>query len=339
MTQSRVQGSNSVLSLRNVSVDYRTKVGTVRAVADVSLEVAPGESLGIVGESGCGKSTLARAILQLPRPTAGVIAYRDKELTVLSGAALRRLRPELQLVFQDPISSLNPRRRVRDIVAEPLDIWKLGTKAERAERVSKMLTAVGLDPDVYGRRRPSQMSGGQCQRVAIARALISGTKVLLCDEAISSLDVSLRAQVINLIEDLKAEFGFALIFIAHDLGVVKNISDRVAVMYLGRVVELGNTDDIYADPAHPYTLGLLRAVPSIETDQESTADVVPGEPPSPINPPSGCHFRTRCPFAQQVCADEVPQLRPIGTTGRTVACHFPLTGTDAASRAFTDRAS
>jgi peptide/nickel transport system ATP-binding protein len=338
MTQTGAQAINPILSLRGVSVDYRTKAGLVRAVADVSLDVAQGESLSIVGESGCGKSTLARAILQLPRPTAGAIAYQDNDLTTLSGAALRRLRPELQLVFQDPISSLNPRRRVRDIVAEPLDIWSIGTRAERAERVNKMLLAVGLDPDVYAGRRPAQMSGGQCQRVAIARALISGTKILLCDEAISSLDVSLRAQVINLIEDLKAEFGFALLFIAHDLAVVKNISDRVAVMYLGRVVELGNTDDIYADPAHPYTLGLLGAVRSIEMDQETTADVVPGEPPSPINPPSGCPFRTRCPFAQEICAEEIPRLRPIGAGGRTVACHFPLTGSDIASPVFADDA-
>ncbi|MCR2799317.1 ATP-binding cassette domain-containing protein [Microbacterium sp. zg-Y818] len=311
------------LAVEDLVVEYATRAGTVYAVSQVSFELKAGETLGVVGESGCGKSTMARAVLQLPAPKSGSVTFEGADLTTMSAEQVRRLRPELQMVFQDPVSSLNPRRTVRQIVAEPLTIWRRGTRAERMVRADEMLRAVGLNPDDYGDRKPTQLSGGQCQRVAIARALVAGAKVLVCDEPVSSLDVSLRATVLNMLEDLQAEFDLSILFIAHDLAVVKNISDRVMVMYLGKVVEVGDSESLYASPAHPYTLALLESIPEPDPFAPEPRAAIAGDPPSPVNPPSGCRFRTRCPLAQPICAEIEPALTPVSET-HSVACHFPL---------------
>ena len=297
----------------------------VHAVSDVSFDVFEGETLGLVGESGCGKSTTGRAIVQLTRPTAGSVVFEGSDLAAMKGEALRRVRPRLQMIFQDPISSLNPRRRVADIVAEPLAIWGAGDRTARRLKVREVLDAVGLDYDTAGMRRPHEFSGGQCQRISIARALVLEPKVIICDEPVSALDVSVQAQILNLLEDMKQRYGLTLIFIAHDLAVVKNISDRVAVMYLGKLCEVAPSDLLYEAPTHPYTAALLAAIP--EADPAIRPGLLPdalsGEPPSPIDPPSGCRFRTRCPRAQERCAAEEPLMRRIGPD-HFVACHFPL---------------
>ena len=311
------------LAVEDLVVEYATRAGTVYAVSEVSFDLKAGETLGVVGESGCGKSTMARAVLQLPAPKSGSVTFEGTDLTKLSAEQVRKLRPELQMVFQDPVSSLNPRRTVRQIVAEPLTIWRRGTRAERMARADEMLRAVGLNPDDYGDRKPTQLSGGQCQRVAIARALVAGAKVLVCDEPVSSLDVSLRATVLNMLEDLQAEFDLSILFIAHDLAVVKNISDRVMVMYLGKVVEVGDSESLYAAPAHPYTLALLESIPEPDPFAPEPRAAIAGDPPSPVNPPSGCRFRTRCALAQDICAQIEPRLTPVSET-HSVACHFPL---------------
>jgi peptide/nickel transport system ATP-binding protein len=282
-----------------------------------------GETLGLVGESGCGKSTTGRAIVQVEHATSGRIQFNHTEITALNRSDLRTLRTQVQMIFQDPISSLNPRRRVLDIVSEPLTIWKIGSKDERKAAANAMLDRVGIDPEQNGTRRPREFSGGQCQRISIARALVMRPKLLVCDEIVSALDVSVQAQILNLLEDLKAEYDLTVLFIAHDLAVVKNVSDRVAVMYLGRLCEIAPSDVLYEAPAHHYTAALLSA--AVEPDPEATRASVPlpGEPPSPINPPSGCRFRTRCPRAEPRCAEEVPELREIAS-GHQVACHFPI---------------
>ncbi len=300
----------------------------VNAVTDVSIDAKPGETLGLVGESGCGKSTTGKAILQLPPPTGGKVIFDGKDLSSTSGEDLRRLRTQIQMIFQDPISSLNPRRKVEDIVAEGLNIWSIGDKTSRAKKVDDMLLTVGLDPAVARGRRPHQFSGGQCQRISIARAVMTEPKLIICDEPVSALDVSVQAQILNLLEDMKARYGLTLIFIAHDLAVVKNISDRVTVMYLGRICEVGDPNVLYAQPAHPYTAALLSAIPvpdpAVRPDQRQSLS---GEIPSPVSPPSGCRFRTRCPRADEQCVEEVPEMRPFGDD-QFVACHHPLAPDD-----------
>jgi peptide/nickel transport system ATP-binding protein len=306
----------------------------VHAVSGISLDLLVGETLGLVGESGCGKSTTGRAIMQLPPPTSGSVRFEGAELTDLHGNDLRRIRPQMQMIFQDPISSLNPRRKVGDIVAEGLDIWEHGDKASRNEKVDAMLATVGLDPETARGRRPHEFSGGQCQRISIARAVITEPKLIICDEPVSALDVSVQAQILNLLEDMKARYQLTMVFIAHDLAVVKNVSDRVAVMYLGKFCEVGPPDDLYARPAHPYTAALLAAIPEPDPHPRHKATgpltdkVLGGEIPSPTDPPSGCRFRTRCPRAQARCAEEEPKLREVADSpakgGQYVACHFPL---------------
>jgi peptide/nickel transport system ATP-binding protein len=295
----------------------------VHAVSDVSLDIMEGETLGLVGESGCGKTTAGRALMQLPAPVSGTVTFDGIELTALHGEALRRQRPRLQMIFQDPISSLNPRRRIRDIVREGLDIWEMGDKAARDAKVDEVLDAVGIDP-VNGARRPHEFSGGQCQRISIARAVVTDPKLIICDEPVSALDVSVQAQILNLLEDMKRRYGLTLVFIAHDLAVVKNVSDRVLVMYLGKICEVGSPDDIYERPAHPYTAALLAAIPvpdpGVQPDSEK---VLGGEVPSPIHPPSGCRFRSRCPKAQPQCVTDEPEVRLLAPN-HYVACHFPL---------------
>ena len=317
--------SDVVLRLEDLVVEFPAAAGqTVHAVSGISLEVRRGETLGLVGESGCGKSTTGRAIMQLPKPTSGKVVFEGRDITTLSPSELRALRPKLQMIFQDPISSLNPRRRIPDIVGDPLVVW--GRGGEKAKVVPEVLAAVGLDPEQVADRRPHQFSGGQCQRVSIARALVLEPEVLICDEPVSALDVSVQAQILNLLEDMKARYGLTLVFIAHDLGVVRNISDRVAVMYLGKICELGDTEDLFDNPVHPYTRLLVSSIPSMETvsgaDIEK-ADRGRGEMPSPINPPSGCRFRTRCPLATERCATEVPEMREV-RPGRFAACHHPM---------------
>jgi peptide/nickel transport system ATP-binding protein len=306
----------------------------VHAVSDISLDVLEGETLGLVGESGCGKSTTGRAIMQLPRPTSGKVEFGGRDLTQLPGEKLRQVRPELQLIFQDPISSLNPRRKVGDIVREPLEIWSRGDAKKRDAVVDEVLEAVGLDPSVSRGRRPHEFSGGQCQRICIARALVLDPKVIICDEPVSALDVSVQAQILNLLEDMKHRYGLTLIFIAHDLAVVKNVSDRVIVMYLGKLCEVSPPDALYAEPAHPYTAALLSAIPVPDPEASTRVDAAAsGELPSPLAPPSGCRFRTRCPRAEELCAQEEPQMRPIvGSKDHFVACHFPLVDAEDAPR-------
>jgi len=310
----------ALLRVEDLVVEYHLHGAIVHAVSGVSLEIFPGETLGLVGESGCGKSTLGRAVLQLVRPTSGRVRFDGKDLVAMRGEPLRLERRRLQLIFQDPIASLNPRRRIGDIVAEPLVIAGVG-KAERERRVREVLGAVGLDPDLTMGRLPHEFSGGQCQRISIARALVLEPQLLICDEPVSALDVLIRAQILNLLEAMKARYGLTLLFIAHDLAVVKAVSDRVAVMYLGKVVEVAETQALFRAPAHPYTSVLLEAIPLPDPSVVPAENVPVGEPPSPIAPPSGCRFRTRCPLAAEICAREVPPLRDLGNN-HFAACHF-----------------
>jgi peptide/nickel transport system ATP-binding protein len=315
----------NVVSVRDLVMEFPLSRGvTVRAVSGVSFDIRRGETLGLVGESGCGKSTTARAVMQLPAPTRGSVKIEGVELTELDANALREQRRHFQMIFQDPISSLNPRRRVEDIVSMPLDILREGTPAQRKARTRDVIEAVGLDPNTTLDRRPFQFSGGQCQRISIARALVLNPSVLICDEPVSALDVSIQAQIVNLLQDMKARYDLTMLFISHDLSIVKNVCDRVAVMYLGRVCEMADSHSLYKQPRHPYTAALLSAVP--EPDPEKPLRKVAmtqGELPSPIAPPAGCRFHTRCPYVQPKCSAEVPPLNNLGN-GRSVACHFPL---------------
>jgi oligopeptide transport system ATP-binding protein len=299
----------------------RRRVGAVHAVDGVSFVVHQGETLGLVGESGCGKSTTGRTILQLYRPTSGKVFYKDKDLTTMKPEAVRMMRREMQMIFQDPYASLNPRMTVRDIIGEPLMAFGAASGKEIDERVAQLLKLVKLNPD-YGGRYPHEFSGGQRQRIGVARALAMNPSFIVCDEPISALDVSIQAQVVNLLEDLQKEFNLTYLFIAHDLSMVRHISDRVAVMYLGKIMELTDRNELYANPLHPYTQALLSAIPVADPVFAKTRrrQVLQGDVPSPVNPPSGCRFRTRCPIAIEYCAQEVPEWREI-RPGHFAACH------------------
>ncbi|MEW9547388.1 oligopeptide/dipeptide ABC transporter ATP-binding protein [Nonomuraea sp. NPDC050783] len=307
-----------LLRVEDLVVEFPAGRGrVVSAVAGVGFDLRRGETLGIVGESGCGKSSAARALVQLPPPRSGSVRLDGLELTALRGEALRRTRRRLQMVFQDPISSLNPRRRVRDIVGEGPRVWRLP-----GDRVDEVLEAVGLDPRTAAERRPHEFSGGQCQRISIARALILEPEVVICDEPVSALDVSVQAQILGLLEDLKARYRLTLVFIAHDLAVVKNVSDRILVMYLGKVCELAPGEELVSRPAHPYTRALIASIPGGGRALPPADALISGEPPSPVEPPSGCRFRTRCPRATARCSLEEPQIRQVGED-HWLACHNP----------------
>ena len=323
------ESDKMVLRVENLVMEFPAGIHqVVHAVSDISFDVQRGETLGIVGESGCGKSTTARAIVQLPKPTSGTVLLdpgtdAEIELTAKEGEELRAIRPRIQMIFQDPISSLNPRRRVRDIVAEGLSIWREEHPDVDVEApVDEVLTAVGLDPEVAASRRPHQFSGGQCQRISIARALALNPEILICDEPVSALDVSVQAQIINILEEMKERYGLTLIFISHDLSVVRNVSDRVVVMYLGKVCEVGDSNTLFSEPAHPYTRVLLASAPEPSAVVDESESAIGDELPSPMDPPSGCRFRTRCPRTTGLCASEEPVMAKVGLD-HFVACHFP----------------
>ncbi len=325
--QSSRDTGEPILEVRNLVKHYPAPGGQfggkrqVKAVDDVSFTLHRGETLGIVGESGCGKSTLARAILRLVEPTSGQVMFGGEDLARLPPRAMRARRCQLQIIFQDPYASLNPRMTVGQIISEPWTIFpNVVPKEKRQERVAELLTCVGLRADDTG-RFPHQFSGGQRQRIGIARALALNPEVIVCDEPVSALDVSIQAQVINLLEEIQEQFGLSYIFIAHDLSIVRHFSDRVAVMYLGKIVEIGSWDDIYNNPLHPYTQALLSAMPEIGTNDRRDRIILEGEVPSPIDPPSGCRFRTRCVKAQARCASESPELA-IRLNSHPCACFF-----------------
>lgn len=296
------------------------QVGQVKAVDNVSFEVFEGETLGIVGESGCGKSTTGRMLMRLIEPTEGNVTFNGKQLTTLTAEEMRKARRDIQMVFQDPYASLNPRHTVAEILEEPLIVHGLGSKKERRERVLNLLKTVGLS-EYHANRYPHQFSGGQRQRIGIARALMTNPKLIIADEPVSALDVSIQAQVLNLMQQLQQEMKLTYIFIAHDLGVVRHISDRVGVMYLGKIVELATSESLYEEPLHPYTQALLAAVPVPDPDFVKVSKVLQGDIPSPSNPPSGCTFHTRCPFAKGACKEIIPVLREV-KAGHSVACHL-----------------
>ena len=315
---------DSVLTVRDLTVEFRVaKDKIVKAVSGLSFDVIRGETLAIVGESGCGKTTLARAVLQLPPPNSGEVVLDGTDLTSLPKENLRSARTSMQMIFQDPISSLDPRMTVHQLIDEPLEIWGRGTRAERDERINNLLNNVGLEPELVLNRRSYEFSGGQCQRISIARALALDPRMLICDEPVSALDVSIQAQILNLLQDMKDQFGLTMVFISHDLAVVKAVSDRVMVMYLGKICEIAAPEALYSKPAHHYTKALLDSVPIADPTRQRKTELLQGEPPSPMNPPTGCRFRTRCAAATLLCAEQEPQLREV-SPGQFVACHHPI---------------
>ncbi len=315
---------DALLSAKDLVVQFPAgRKRVVHAVSSVSFDLMQGETLGIVGESGCGKSTVAKAIVRLVDITAGEVIYDGRNLAALKGEDLRKVRPRLQMIFQDPISSLNPRRRVRDVIAEGLAVWGNNSSSWRHNRVDELMEAVGVEAS-FGSRRPHELSGGQCQRIGIARALALEPEVLICDEPVSALDVSIQAQILNLLQDMKKRYGLTMLFISHDLSVVKNVSDRIAVMYLGKVCEIGSITEIYSHPAHPYTRALLAAIPQPASTVEPHEGDIDGELPSATEPPSGCRFHSRCPKATEICHQEEPVSKRLGDADHYVACHHPV---------------
>ena len=328
----RTSASSEFLELRHVVKEFpvtagavlQRKVGSIKAVSDVSFTIGKGETFGLVGESGCGKTTIGRLIVGLEKITSGEIEFDGTDISKLRGAELRRRRRDLQLMFQDPYASLNPRMRVGSIIREPLLVQKIGTKAEQQSRVRQLLQEVGLSPastDLY----PHEFSGGQRQRIGLARALALNPKLIVADEPVSALDVSIRSQILNLMNGLQATHGLTYLVISHDLSVVKYLSDRIGVMYLGKLVELAPSSVVYSSPAHPYTQGLIDAIPEPNPSRERSknAEPIKGELPSALNPPSGCRFRTRCPRAKEICAEVEPPMVSFGPR-HLAACHFPL---------------
>jgi len=331
MTIAGERGAEKLLEVRDVVQEFAVrgpggvKGAKVHAVSGVSFDMWRGETLGVVGETGSGKSTLARSVIQAPRPKSGEVRFLGTDLMKLGRRQLNEARRQMQMVYQDPFGSLDPRWRVMELVEEPLLGYGVKPASKRRERVCELLELVGMDPGVFGRRRPHELSGGQCQRIAIARAIALNPALIVCDEAVASLDVLIQAQVLNLFERLRTELGLSYLFISHDLALVKQVSDRVAVMHLGQLVEIGPSEDLYRRPLHPYTSALLNSIPGLDpaTGKVRRPAAPKGEPPSPINPPSGCRFRTRCPLAQARCEQEAPPLREL-FPGHQVACHFPL---------------
>jgi peptide/nickel transport system ATP-binding protein len=323
-----------LLSATHLVKTYRSRgAARVQALSDVSVDIARSETLGVVGESGSGKSTLARAILALPAPDGGTVRFAGEDVLAATGKELRTVRHNMQMVFQDPLSSLNPSHRIIDIVEMPLLVARRGDAAERRECVMETLRSVGLDGELIGHRRPYELSGGQCQRVSLARALVLRPQLLICDEPVSALDVSVQAQVLNLLEDAKEAYKLTMLFISHDLSVVRSVSDRVMVMYLGKVCEVAPTDALYAAPAHPYTAILLASVPSLDPAARRRAALPTGETPSPLDVPPGCRFSNRCPRASARCRHEEPAIRELAERpGHFVACHHALAPTGEIAR-------
>ncbi|ANE47358.1 peptide ABC transporter ATP-binding protein [Paenibacillus swuensis] len=325
MSTNTVKNTNeNLIEVKNLKKYFNVGGGnTLKAVNDISFSIRKGETLGMVGESGCGKSTAGRTILRLYEPTEGEVKFEGQDIYKLSPGKMKALRRDMQMIFQDPYASLNPRMTVTDIIGEALDVHHLvNSKQERKKRVEELLDLVGLNPD-HATRYPHEFSGGQRQRIGIARALAVNPKLIICDEPISALDVSIQAQVVNLLQDLQRKMGLTYLFIAHDLSMVKHISDRVAVMYLGKMVELAESNELYDNPLHPYTKALMSAIPIPDPEVEANRDriVLKGELPSPVNPPSGCYFRTRCPLATEECAKREPEFRE-AQPGHFVACHY-----------------
>lgn len=317
------QASDVLLRVEDLVIEYKTGRGTsFEAVAGVSFDIMPGETVAIVGESGCGKSTLAKGVMQLLPTKSGSVALNGVEITAMKREELRQVRPNMQMIFQDSISSLDPHMTVRQIVDQPLKVWGRGSDEERKKKVDDLLKSVNLESEAVGDRKSKDFSGGQCQRISIARAIALEPKLLVCDEPVSSLDVSIQAQILNIIQDMKSRYGLSLLFISHDLSVVRRISNRMVVMYLGKICEV-LTPDQCLTPAHHYTQALVSAVPIPDPTIRRQRAVLDGEPPSPMFPPSGCRFRTRCAAMTTICAEQEPQLREV-SPGQFVACHHPI---------------
>ena len=314
-----------LLSVNDLTVLFRFgRRKKIEAVSGVSFDIKVGETLGLVGESGCGKSTIARSIVGLQKPTKGKIIFSGQDLSQSTIQQMKAIRPQLQMIFQDAVASLNPGRKIGKSIEEPLRVLGLADRQERVHRTHEIMQAVGLDPEQMVSRYPYEFSGGQCQRVSLARALILNPRLLICDEPVSALDVSVQAQILNLLEKMKQQFELTMLFISHDLAVVKNISDRVAVMYLGKICEIAAAEDLYRSPRHPYSALLLESIPEPNPEQKKRkVDAVNSEMPSPMDPPPGCRFHTRCPNAQSLCSNAEPKLAELNGEGR-VACHFPL---------------